>query len=273
MPNASISAVVIAKNEELNLPGFLSNVSDVAFEIIIVDSGSTDRTLEIARAAGTHVRIIEHPLEEKGGFALQRNLGIEAATGDWILNMDCDERLSPELAKELLSISPNSHLNGYRYRRLNYFLNRPMHHGGWDSWNRPQIARRTAHRFTGLLHETCEIDGGNLLTGQMNGLMHHLNDHNLQQRFDKSARYTNMEAAALIEKGRLVRFYDLWWKPIREFSKKYLAQQGFRDGVPGFVAAAHSATAIFRAYALAWDIQNPASREILTKTVSKGGGK
>ncbi len=182
-----ISAVVITRNEQRNLPGFLANVGRIADEVVIVDDGSQDDTVRIAQAAGAHVHLIARRMDE-GGFAVQRNAGIAVATGDWVLNMDCDERLSPGLAAEIRTTLPGSRLNAYRYRRLNYFMHRPMRHGGWNTWNRPQIARRGAHRFEGRLHEACVIDGGDAMTGQMAGPMHHLNDFDLIQRFDKSAR-------------------------------------------------------------------------------------
>lgn len=262
MIRPSISAVVITCNEQLNLPGFLDNVGRVASEIVIIDDDSTDQTEDIAKAAGDKVRFIHHPMTDDGGFAGQRNTGIEAATGDWILNMDCDERLSPELADEILATLPTSNLNAYRYRRLNYFMHRPMKHGGWNTWNRPQIARRDAHRFEGKLHEACLIDGGDEMIGQMREVMHHLNDFSLVQRFEKSAQYTAIEADRIASLGT-VSVRSLWWQPTREFLKKYLAQKGFFDGVPGFIAAVHSATAVFRAHALAWDRQNAIPREKL----------
>lgn len=262
MTQILISAVVITRNEQQNLSGFLDNVGRIASEIIIIDDGSTDKTEDIAKAAGDHVRFIHHPMADDEGFAGQRNSGIAAATGDWVLNMDCDERLSPELENEIFTTLPTSNLNAYRYRRLNYFMHRPMKRGGWNTWNRPQIARRNAHRFEGKLHEACLIDGGDEMIGQMHGIMHHLNDFSLAQRFEKSAQYTAIEADRIASLGT-VSARSLWWQPIREFLKKYLAQKGFWDGVPGFIAAAHSATAVFRAYALAWDRQNTIPRETL----------
>ena len=263
MNELSISVVAISCNEEQNLAAFLKNVSQIASEVVIVDSGSTDRTPDIARAAGDYVRFIYHPMTKEGGFAEQRNIGIQEAQGAWILNMDCDERLSPELAGEIRATLPDSGLNGYRYRRLNYFLNRPMRHGGWGTWNRPQIARRGAHRFEGRLHESCIVEGGEAMIGQLQGLMHHLNDFDLSQRFAKSAHYTDVEAELLVAHGHAVQSRDLCWWPIREFVKKYLAQKGFRDGVPGLIAATHAATAKFRALALAWDRQNAIPRDRL----------
>lgn len=257
------SAVAIIRNEELNLPGLIRNLSGWVDEIVLVDDGSTDGTHQIAAEAGEIVNLIAHPMTKEGGFAGQRNAGIEAATGDWLIHLDCDERITPELRAEIIEKTADTTLNALRYKRLNYFMHRPMRHGGWDSWNRPQIARAGFHRFTGIVHETCEIDGGEAKIGQLNEIMHHLNDHDFGQRLAKSTQYSQMEADKLIASGQRISPGSLVTRPLREFVKKYLLQQGFRDGVPGLIAACHSATSIFRIRALAWDHDNKIARQEL----------
>ena len=263
------SAVVIVRNEELNLPGLLDNLLDWIDEVVLIDDGSTDKTGQIARDAGPKVRLIDHPMIPEKGFAGQRNAGIETATSEWLLHLDCDERISSELRAEIVAKTENTELNAMRYTRLNYFMHRPMRYGGWASWNRPQIARKGMHHFTGLVHETCVIEGGDAATGQLNALMHHLNDHDFAQRLAKSTQYSQMEADKLIERAETVRPASLLTKPLREFVKKYVVQQGFRDGVPGLVAALHGATSIFRIRALAWDHQNAIPREKLEQPFRK----
>ena len=258
-----LTALVISRNEEANLPGLIANLRGLVTEIVIVDDRSDDATRAIAEAAAPFVRFVARPMDPDAGFAGQRNHALSLAATAWVIHMDCDERVSRDLAGEMRATLPGSTLNAYRYTRLNYFLNRPMRHGGWNSWNRPQICRRGAHRVTGRLHEACEIDGGDAATGQMRGLMHHLNDHDFAQRLGKSAQYSAMEADRLLASGRRVRARDLAMRPVLEFGKKYVAKQGFRDGVPGLISALHSATAAFRAHALAWDRQNPADRSAI----------
>ncbi len=258
-----LSAVVIIRNEELNLPGLIANLSGWVHEIVLVDDGSTDATRRIAAEAGSPVKLIDHPMTKEGGFAGQRNAGIEVASGDWLIHLDCDERITPALRAEIIARTRDPALNALRYRRLNYFMHRPMRHGGWETWNRPQIARAGAHRFTGQVHEACEIDGGPSAIGQLEAVMHHLNDHSFAQRLAKSTQYSQMEAERLLANGKPVSAGSLIWRPLVEFAKKYIAQQGFRDGVPGLVAAIHSATSIFRIRALAWDELNKIPRQDL----------
>lgn len=259
--NPSLAAVAICKNEERNLPGFLANLSGLVDEIVIVDDQSTDRSAEISRASGEMVTYVSHAMTEEGGFAGQRNRGIEASTADWLLHMDCDERVSPELASEIRSVLAGSQLNAFRYRRLNHFLNRPMRHGGWAGWNQPQLARRGRHHFEGRLHEVTVVDGGDASTGQLSAYMYHLNEGSFAERLEKSAKYVDMTAIALIEEGVRVSGAKIFWRTFREFLKRYVIQRGFLCGTPGLISAMHSATSEFRARALVWDKQNRVLRQ------------
>lgn len=207
-----LSAVAIMRNEETNLPGLFATLRGRVGELILVDDSSTDRSLELAAAEGAWVRVIAHSMTPDGGFAGQRNIGLDAARGSWALHMDCDERLSPELFEELCRVLPETPHNGMRYRRINYFLHRPMGHGGWNTWNRPQIARIGHHRFEGRLHETCVIEGAAAMTGQLQHPMHHLNDVDLTQRLRKSEKYVGMDAERLAESRRRVRGSELVWR-------------------------------------------------------------
>ena len=254
---SKLAAVAICFNEERDLPGFIDHLLPWVDEVVLVDSGSTDATLAIAADRGDRVRVV-HRVMGEGGFAAQRNAGIDAASSDWLLHMDIDERVTPELAQEIRSEIADTTHDGYRYRRLNFFLHRPMHGGGWQNWNNVQLARRGAHRFEREIHELCVVDG---TVGQLNGLMWHYNDENYGERMEKSGRYCRMVADELLESGRIVKSRDLLIQPVVRFANLYLRHRGFRDGTPGLLAALHSATATFRSFALAWNEQNDVSRE------------
>jgi glycosyltransferase involved in cell wall biosynthesis len=259
------------RNEAANLPGLLDNLSGRVSELVLVDDGSTDDSVEIARRAGGWVRIVSHRMDEVQGFAGQRNIGLAAATGDWVLHMDCDERVPDDLFDEIARALPDTGLNAFRYRRLNYFLHRPMRYGGWASWNRPQLARRGTHRFEGRIHEACIVDGGDEAIGQLSAMMHHLNDPDLAYRFSKSARYVEMEADKLRETGRRIGIADLTLAPAMVWLKKYILQRGLLDGIPGLIAANHSATSEFRTRALVWDWQNRIDRGELESRFRQSG--
>lgn len=259
----TLGVVAISYNEEVDLPGFLEHLVIWVDEIVIVDSGSNDNTLDIINKSNFDVKLINSSLEKAGGYAALRNLGVEACKTDWVINMDIDERISDNLKVEILSSIISEKYNGFRYRRLNYFLHRPMKAGGWNSWNNPQLGRKDAHRYKGKLHEKCIVDGGDKKIGQLQSFMLHLNDESYLERMDKSFRYCQLESDKLVEKNIKVKGYQFILYPILEFFKKYIYKRGFIDGIPGLIAAIHSANAVFRALALTWDIQNKIDRNVV----------
>jgi len=236
-------------------------------EIVIVDDGSTDNTIEIIKNAGNKVKLIEHPMTINEGFAEQRNIGIAACRTDWVLNMDLDERVTPELAEEILGAILNSDLNGFKYRRLNFFLHRPMKAGDWAAWNRPQLARKGFHLYANRLHEKCIIQGEPESVGQLNGKMWHFTDENYHERINKSLKYSTSEAEYLLQQGVKISSLAIFIKPVFEFVINYFFKLGILDGIPGLIAAIHSADAVFRSYALAWDEQNRIPREELENEI------
>ena len=186
----TIGVVAISKNEEVDMPHFLRHLVDWVDEIIIVDDGSTDSTKEIILSFGTKVKLVEQKMDiQNGGFAEQRNHGIKAATADWLLHMDIDERITPSFAREIKNAIQDTQFNAYRYRRLNFFLHRPMKGGGLQDWNNPQLARRGFHRFENSVHETCIVDGMPASIGQLRYKMWHLNDESYLERMNKSMVY------------------------------------------------------------------------------------
>ena len=269
MSHPTIGVVAISRNEAEDLPGFLVNLLSWVDEIVIVDDASTDHTVEIARAAGSKVSVLQRPMSDEDGFAGQRNAGIAAATSDWLINMDIDERIPPALANEIKQAISDTTLNAFCYARLNFFMHRPMKGGGWCSWNHPQLARRNFHQYINKVHERCEIKGGAEMIGQLENKMWHLNDASYQERMRKSFQYCQMEAEKLLAKGTTIQRYDLLLEPLKMFGKKYIWRQGFKDGTPGLISAVHAACAVFRCYALAWDAQNKILRSNLEQQLEK----
>lgn len=265
----TLGVVAISYNEEEDLPGFINHLIDWVDELIIVDSGSTDKSIEIINNSSFEIKLIKTTLEQAGGYAALRNLGIQECNSDWVVNMDIDERISKNLKVEILTSININKYNAFRYRRLNYFLHRPMKAGGWNSWNNPQLARKGAHTFEGILHEKCIVKGGDGKTGQLKNYMWHLNDESYIERMDKSFRYCQLESNKLAEKNIYIKGYQLILYPILEFFKKYIFQRGFIDGIPGLIAAMHSAGAVFRALAITWDVQNKIERKELEKKLER----
>src|SRR5690606_19539144 len=231
--NVTLGVVAISQNEERDLPGFLDNVMPWVDEVIIVDDGSTDRTREIAEAAGRNVTFIQSPRREGEYYAAQRNKGIDAARSDWLIHMDIDERISPALADEILAAIRDPRFDAYRYRRLNYFLHRPMRGGGWSDWNLVHLARRECLRFAGMYHESIELSVPSARVGQLKNYMLHFNDESYCERLRKSARYQIEVSERVKETKPSIGYLDILSSFVGEFLYKYLWKRGFLDGVHG----------------------------------------
>lgn len=257
----SLGVVAISYNEQQDIVGFLDNLIGWVDEVVVVDDGSTDNTEALCLKAGPKVRFVSAPRLDGEYFSDQRNKGIDAAQSDWLLHMDIDERVPSELAHEVLLAIRNSSFDGYRFRRRNYFMQRPMKGGGWQHWNHLHLARRSLFRFGGMFHESYEIDCAPERIGQLEHLMTHLNEVDFEKRLRKSAVYLEEVVADIERRGTKITATRILFAPLKEFVKKYLLQGGFRDGTPGLISAMHSSTSIFRGYSVVWDRQNRLRRE------------
>lgn len=264
---ATLGVVAISYNEERDLPGFITNLLSWVDEIVIVDDGSTDATERIATEAGPKVKFLRTPRGEGEYFSHQRNKGIDAATSDWLLHMDIDERVSPELATEIRRAIEAGGKDAYRFRRLNYFMHRPMYGGGFQDWNLVHLARREALRFGGMFHESCDVTAPEGRIGQLTERMVHLNEDSFAKRLRKSDTYLEEVVQGFETRGTRIGAFAMVYYPAKEFAKKYVLKRGYRDGTPGLIFAIHAATAQFRACASLWDKRNRITREEVEDTL------
>lgn len=265
----TLGVVAISKNEERDLPGFFEHLEPWVDEIIVVDDGSTDATIDILRSAGPKVKLIEQVMNAEEGFAGQRNRGIMEARSAWLLHMDIDERVPPQLASEILEAIRSNRYDAYRYRRLNFFLHRAMKGGGFQGWNNPQLARRGRHHFENAVHEVCVIENAPDSIGQLEAQMWHLNDESYKERMEKSMVYCQHQSKRLAVRGIKMKWYHLFLFPVAEFLRKFFIKQGYLDRTPGLLFAIHSACAMFRACALVWDRQNALDRENIEQALKE----
>lgn len=268
MPTITLGVVAISKNEQTDMPGFLRHLASWVDEIVVVDDGSADRTPEIVRAAGPKVRLVEHPMSDRG-FSGQRNAGIAVAQSDWLLHMDIDERVTPELAVEIRRAIADTPLNAFRYRRLEFFLQRPIRGGGWQHWNFPQLARRGQHHFENTVHERCAVTGAPGTLGQLQSCMWHLNDESYVERVGKNLRYMQLSGDQILERGIRVRWYHMLFHPLYRALKSYVLQHGYREGTRGLILALYTFAGTFNWWAYAWDRQHRIRREELEQTLQK----
>jgi (heptosyl)LPS beta-1,4-glucosyltransferase len=264
----SLGVVAISFNEEEDLPRFLDHLLPWVDEIVLVDDGSTDRTVELAKICDK-VKFLPSPREEGEYFSHQRNKGIDAAESDWLLHMDVDERVPPEMAAEIVEAIQTGDKDAYRFRRRNHFLHREMLGGGWQDWNHVHLARRDALRFGGMFHEDCLLSVADERVGQLRSAIYHLNEDTFAKRLSKSDRYLEELVTAMRESGERPRLLSFASQPLKEFLKKYFYKRGYRDGVPGLIFAIHAASAVFRALALLWDEQNRIPRGSLEQSLEE----
>src|SRR5580700_3835564 len=229
LPRVTLSVVLITHNEERNLPRTLESVMplvrDGKGEIIVVDSGSTDRTVEIAQSYGAKVFV-----ETWKGFAGQKNSAIDKASLDWVLQLDADEALEPELASEMqVALNAESTMRGFWIPRKNFFLGRWIKHGGFYPDPKLRLVRRGAGRFEEYgAHPTIKISGP---TGKFSHALLHDAYPTLRGYIDHMNSYSSMGAEVAAAKGyRRFSFADIVIRPVLTFIYNYFFRLGFLDG-------------------------------------------
>jgi len=249
----TLSVVLITQNEEANLPGTLESlmplVRDGKGEIIVVDSGSTDRTLEIARSYGAKVFS-----EAWKGFAGQKNSAIEKATGAWVLQLDADEPLEPELASEIESaLAGDSPLQGFWIPRKNLFLGRWIRHGGFYPDPKLRLIRRGAGKFEEYgAHPTIKISGP---TRHLRHALIHNAYPTLRGYIDHMNSYSSSGAQLAVAKGhRSFNPLDIVVRPLLTFVYNYFLRLGFLDGKEGFLLHLYHSVYVSWKYAKAWEL-------------------
>ena len=254
----TLSVVLITHNEEANLPRTLESVTplvrDGQGEIVVVDSGSTDGTLEIARAHGAKVFV-----EPWKGFAAQKNSAMDKASGDWVLQLDADEALEPELTAEIAAtLRGQPAMSGYWIPRKNFFLGRWIKHGGFYPDPKLRLVRRSAGRFMEYgAHPTMKVDGK---TGKSaHALLHHAYP-TLRGYIDHMNSYSSMGAEIAADRGQgRFSILNIVARPLLTFIYNYVFRLGFLDGCPGFFIAFSTAYATLFRHTRLYEHQQPAA--------------
>jgi glycosyltransferase involved in cell wall biosynthesis len=238
-----LSLTIITKNEEACIRRCIESVP-FADEVIVVDSGSTDRTVEICRVLGARVVVTD----DYPGNGPQKNRALDLATGDWILSLDADEWLTPELQEEiprLIETAPAA-VAGYRIRRRSSFCGRFMHHSGWwPDWI-VRLARRGKGRFNAeLVHDRMLVDGK---VGDARGVLMHEAFVELEEVLSKMNRYSSAGAQMLAERGQRGSILRAVGHALWTFLRTYLFRAGFLDGREGFLLAVSNAEGTYYKY-------------------------
>jgi glycosyltransferase involved in cell wall biosynthesis len=235
---------VITKNEEANIGPCLDGLA-FCDERIVVDAGSSDRTVALARERGARVET-----HDWAGFGAQKNFALSLAQGDWVLSVDADERVSPALAREIERAVAEGRADGYEIPRLSSFVGREMRHSGWFPDYVLRLFRRGRARFSDdLVHERVICDGPVVrLTEQLA----HDSVTRLEQAISRVDRYSTAGAEMLVASGRRVSFAQGITHGIWSFFRAYVLRLGFLDGHAGFLLAVANAEGTYYRYMKAW---------------------
>lgn len=236
-----ISATIITFNEQDNLPRALQSLG-CCDEIVVVDSGSTDRTVELARSFGA--RVIER---DWPGYARQKNFAAEQASHDWILALDADESLSEELQRELAEIQRRGcGFDAYSCPRLAQYRGKWIRHSGWYPDRKVRFYDRRKARWVGdYVHESVRVDGS---LGTLDGDLLHYTCPSFARHIESVNRYTTLAAQEMAAAGRSVGVARMLAAPPWAFVRSYLLQRGFLDGREGFLIASMAAFYVFAKY-------------------------
>lgn len=250
-----ISACIIVFNEEQNIRGVCETVK-WADEIVIVDSDSTDKTVEIAREFTDKIFNREFL-----GYKDKHEYADSLASGDWLFWIDADERLTDELREEIeaLRSRPESELpDGFRLARRTQYLGKWIKHSGWYPDYQMRLYRKERSYWDGVApHQTARVDGR---IETLDGELLHYTKQDLSEHHRVTERYAALAAEHLFEKGKKVGGGKIFGSTIAAFIRSYIVKQGFRDGVHGLIIGLFTAYGVFLKYAKLWELNRTAKK-------------
>ncbi len=246
-----LSVVVIAKNEADRIGKLLASVKD-AYEVIVVDSGSSDGTPEVCEHFGARFVHMDWL-----GYARQKQAAMDLASGDWVLNLDADEALSPELAMEIAQAmqTADQTIAGFSMPRLSRYLNRWIRHGGWYPDRKIRLVRKGYGKWVGdALHERLEVSGSTLEL--KNPILHYVY-RDISDQVGTINRFSRIFAAN--RTGHTSGLYVLGgiFHAIGKFLECAIWKRGLLDGIPGVIIAVNSSFYVFLKHAKAWELNRP----------------
>ncbi len=244
-----ISATIITLNEERHLGQCLESLQNLAEELLIVDSGSTDKTLEIARRFGARIVV-----RSWTNYSDQKNFAASQASNDWILSLDADECLSSALRKAILALKTSgTAAAAFEFPRKALYLGRWIHRSGWYPDYKRRLYLKTKARWEGeFVHESLAVDGP---VDRLQGDLLHYTCESVSEHLRSLDRYTTLAAQELLSHGKRGGPINSLASAAAAFFRSYCLKQGFRDGMQGFLIACFASYYNFTKYAKLWELE------------------
>jgi glycosyltransferase involved in cell wall biosynthesis len=239
-----LSVVIITFNEEKNIGRCLDSIQEIADDVVIVDSYSTDKTQQIAESKGA--RFISHPFE---GHIEQKNWAITQAKYPYVLSLDADEALDEKLKKSILKIKNNWTYDGYYSKRLTNYCGKWIYHCGWYPDKKLRLWDSRKGKWGGVNpHDKYELFEGDKNTGELKGNILHYSYYTSEDHYKQVEYFTNIASKAYFKNKKNAPFYKLILNPIAKFTDHYLFRLGFLDGMAGYSISKISAYATYLKY-------------------------
>lgn len=225
-----LTVAIITYNEENNIARCIGSVKEIADEILVVDSFSTDKTEEICLSLGA--RFIKNPF---AGHIEQKNVALDLATHDYVLSLDADEALSPELLKEIKAIKNNFVMDGYKFNRLTNYNGHWVRYSGWYPDTKLRLVKKNAARWSGVNpHDILKPNDPNKV-GFLKGDLLHYSYESIAAHVIQTDKFTTIAARAAYKQGKRSSLFKVFTRPIFKFVRDYFFKRGFLDGRYGFI--------------------------------------
>ncbi len=241
----AISACILTYNEEHIIEKCLRSL-DWADEIIIVDSFSSDSTFDICKKYADRLEQRQWP-----GFRDQYDYATSLASHDWIIFIDADEIVPPELADEINKETVKNNYDGFLIYRQTYYLGRWIKHGGWNPDGKIRVYKKGKGEWEGGLHATVKVDGK---VGKLKNIIHHYNYKDISDQIRTIDRYSANAADEMLKKGKSFGIHQLILRPLFRFFRDYFLKRGYKDGLPGFIIAVATGFYVFIKFAKLWEL-------------------
>lgn len=240
-----VSVAVITKNEEKNIEDALKRVKDFE-DIVVVDSFSEDKTVEICKKYT--YRVYQH---EWQGYAKQKQMAVDYAEKPWVLILDADERVTPELKSEIMEEIKNTSFSGFYVPRKNFFLGKWIRHGGWwPDYTLRLFKKDVSYVEQREVHEKVVVNGP---LGYLKEPLEHYTYRTITDYIKKMEIYSTLSAEELCNKKNTPSVFQMLLNPVFVFTKMFFLRQGFRDGVHGFILAVFYSFYTYLKYAKVWE--------------------